>query len=90
MCIKPDAGVIRADATAGLNSSGLHDEQTGAPRNDAADVAIVPRLLETVDAGILAKRRDEDAIVEGHAADLEGLEQRRDGCAIGLRVNRGS
>lgn len=88
--IEPDARIIGADTAAALDGGGLHDEQTGASRDDATNVTIVPWLLEPVDAGVLAERGDENAVLKGYPADLQRLEERGDGGAIRLGVDCGS
>lgn len=87
--IEPDARIVGTDAAARLDGGGLDDEQAGASRDNATNVTIVPWLLEPVDARVLAERGDENAVLEGHPADLERLEERGDGSAIGLRVDCG-
>lgn len=86
--IEPDARVLWRDATSSLDGRGLHNEQTRTTSNDSADMrSSVPRLLEAVEARILAEWRDENAVLEGHTADCEGREELGDGGSVGLRVD---
>lgn len=50
----------------------------------------VPGREVAVLCAVLAQRRKHDAVLEGHPADLEGLEELGNGGIVGLRVEGSS
>src|SRR5690606_5979679 len=69
--VAPDAEVGGADAAFGRHGRGFHHDHAGAAHRPAAQVDQVPVAGQAVAAGILAHRRDADAVLEGHAAQLQ-------------------
>ena len=65
--VLPDAGAAGSDAAVWMDGGGFGDDRAGAD-GSGAQVDQVPVGGEAVDGGVLAHRRDEDAIVKGHAA----------------------
>lgn len=89
--IEPDARILWRNSTASLNGRSLHDEQTRATSDDPAHVRrSIPRLLEAINARVLAQRRDKDAVLEGYTSDRERREELGNGVPVGLRVDCGS
>ena len=65
--VLPDAGAAGSNAAFRANGGGFGDDGTGAD-GPGAQVNEVPIGGETIDGGLLAHRRDEDAIIKRHAA----------------------
>ena len=83
--VGPDAEVLRADAALGGHRRGFRHHQAGAAHRAAAEMHEMPVVGEPVDARVLAHRRHEDAIGEGHGADRQRIEQVWHGCGSSSR-----
>lgn len=84
--VVPQARAVRRDAAFGQDAGGLGDGEPGPARDDAAEVRVVPGGDVAVAGRVLAQRGEHDAVLDAHAADLEGLEELGDGLAVGLWV----
>jgi hypothetical protein len=70
-----EAEAALGDAAVALDVGRLEAEQAGARHRQHAVVDLVPGLGAAVDRRVLAHRRDDDAIGERHAAELDGREE---------------
>jgi hypothetical protein len=74
-----DPEVLRADAAVGGNGGRLRHHQRRAAGRARAEVHEVPVIRKTVDARVLAHRRDDDAVREGQSTKRQRIEQVRHG-----------
>ena len=73
--VRVEAEVGRRDAAFGLDRGGLDDEQPGARHGQLAQVHQVPVAGIAVLDGVLAHRRDDDAVGQRQRAEGEGIEE---------------
>ncbi len=73
--VGPQAEIVRTDAATRFHRSGLGEDQACATDGAAPEVDQMPVGSEPVLAGILAHRRDHDAIRERHAANGQRIEK---------------
>lgn len=86
--IEPYARVLGGDAATSLDGRSLHNKQARATCDNSAHMrGGIPGLLEAVNARVLAERRNEDAVLESDAADLERREEFGNGGSVRLRVD---
>src|SRR3546814_7968428 len=66
----------------------LGDDKAGAAAREPGEGGVVPVVDDTVDGGILAHRRDGDAVSERDVLEREGIEKRRhaEGLSVGRRA----
>jgi len=84
--IFPETAVFGCNSSFGLYGGGLDECQTGTALDDTAQVCEVPVRLVTVFGGVLAERGEGEAVLDRHAAELEGLEELGD---LGAAVEHG-
>jgi len=72
--VPPDSQIRRRNAPKGFDGSGLGKHQPGAANRSATQVYQMPVVGKTIFAGILAHRRNGDAVTESDAADRERRE----------------
>ena len=71
--IVPDAGIAVSYAAAFLDRSGFHEDSAGAALRELAEVHEMPVRHHPVARGILAHRRNDDAVAQLDAAQLDRL-----------------
>ena len=76
-CFAPDAKIVGRDAAFGGDGRRFGEHQRGAADRAGGQVGEVPIVGEAIDAGILAHRRDPDAIGENGLAQPKFAEQMR-------------
>lgn len=86
----PETTVLGGDTALREDSSGLNDNETGSAGQDTTEMGHVPGSDLSVLGGVLAKRREHYAVLESGTTDGEGLEERRNGIAVGLGVHSSS
>ncbi len=70
-----NAKVVGRNTAARFHGTGFGNDQRCTADGTAAKVDQVPLAREAVFAGVLAHRRDGDAVFEADAADFKGIEQ---------------
>ena len=75
LTVVPESGVLGRDAAARLDRGRLGDDHARAADGVGAEMDQVPFIHQTVRAGILAHRRDEDAVSALDAAYFERGEE---------------
>jgi hypothetical protein len=70
-----EAEAALRDAALALDVRGLEAEQAGARHGEHAVVHLMPGLRAAVDRGVLAHRRNDDAVGQRDSADLDGREE---------------
>lgn len=93
----PKAQVGPADAATRLDRGGFQDQQAGAGLRQVAQVHGMPVAGAAVFGGVLAHRRDDDAVGQGQGAERDRRKQlaqdsdgRRRGCVLHRRTAPGS
>jgi len=91
--VVPQAQIGPADAAARLDRGGFQDQQAGTGLRQVAQVHGVPVAGATVFGGVLAHRRDDDAVGQGQGAERDRRKQlaqdsdeRRRGCVLHRRT----
>lgn len=74
LAVEPDSRVFGCDASFGDDGCGFDYGEAGTARDDATEMGHVPGCEVAILGGVLAEGREEDAVLEGGAADLEGCE----------------
>lgn len=75
MLVGPQPGVLGADAAASLDGSGLDYGEGGAGLGELAEVDEMVVREDAVLGAVLAHGRDDEAVVQCRAPDLQGLEE---------------
>ena len=71
--VVPDAGILRRDAGFRGDRAGLGEHHRGATDRATAEMHQVPIVRHAVDRGVLAHRRDHDAVAQRQVALAEWL-----------------
>ena len=79
LLVVPDPGVLRGDPALGRDRRGLGEDQPEPAGRAGAEVHQVPVVGDAVGRGVLAHRRQPDAVARGHRAQRDRLEQLRQG-----------
>ena len=71
MCIRPDAQVAISNTAFGHDGGGFSEYQSGAADGHLTEVDEMPIVGQTIMRGVLAHRRDNDAILQSDAAQRD-------------------
>src|SRR2546425_11050342 len=74
--------ILRTDARFGEHRRRLYHHESGATDCAAPQMDKMPVVRVAIHAGVLAHRRDDDAVAQGHVAKLERVEQTRHGVLL--------
>ncbi len=74
LLVGPDAGAARSNAALWGHSRRFDDHQPRATACEAGEVHTVPIVDQTVDSGVLAHRRNRDAVAQRDVFELIGCE----------------
>ena len=86
LAIIPNPQILRRDSPLWRDGGGFYDRQSRTARDDATQVREMPWRGVPVSRGVLAERREHDAILERDAPDLDGREDLGNSGSIGLRI----
>lgn len=84
--VAPDSDVLGGDAAFRDDGSCFDHCNAGSAGDDTSEVGHVPGRHVAILGGVLTEGRKHNAVLEGQASDLQGLEKLWDRAAIGLRV----
>ena len=74
--VRIEAEAAMGDAAVALHMGRLDDDEAGSRISEHAEMGDVPVAGAAVIGAVLAHRRDDDAVVELDAGELDGREQR--------------
>jgi hypothetical protein len=69
--VVPDPEVLRRDPAVRRDGGGFAEHERRAAHRASREMDVVPLVRETLDAGVLAHRRDGDAVPQRHASNLQ-------------------
>ena len=75
MGVEVDAEIFGRDAPLGSHRCGFREHQSGAADGTRPEIDEMPVVGKPVVAGVLAHRRDDDAVGQGDAAADERVEE---------------